>query len=154
MHRDVQRQKDRLDVLFSKAAAINDFELKGHWAEYLCVRASGFVEHAVRTTLMAYADDRASPEVARFVRWHLERFTNPKTEKVIPLVQRFSPAWGRKVEAFLKENPDVQAAVNSLVGHRHRIAHGRNTTLSYAQVKSFYDASLRLVELLDELCAS
>jgi hypothetical protein len=153
MHREVQRHKDRLDALFSKVEQIEDLELQARWAEFLCVRASGFIEYAVRRILISYCEDRANPQVFNYASWHLERFTNPSADKIVDLTRRFSTTWAEQLERDIQEIRGLKAALNSIVADRHEIAHGRDTRLSYSRIKGYYDTAVQVVDLLEGVCA-
>ncbi len=64
---EIDRQRQRLDDLFSKARALPDAEMQSHWCRYLCVLVSGFVENAVRISYAELARKRSDPTVADFV---------------------------------------------------------------------------------------
>ena len=51
-NRETVQAKDRLDYLFSRVNEFSeDLELQSHWARYLCVRVSGFIETSIRSIL-------------------------------------------------------------------------------------------------------
>lgn len=55
-NRETIQAKDRLDDLFSRVNEFSgDLELQSHWARYLCVRVSGFIETSIRSILSEYA---------------------------------------------------------------------------------------------------
>ena len=51
---ELHRRKQHLDHLFGEARALPDPELKSHWARYLCVLVSGFVETSVLALYREY----------------------------------------------------------------------------------------------------
>ncbi len=54
-NRETVQAKDRLDYLFSRVNEFSeDLELQSHWARYLCVRVSGFIETSIRSILSEY----------------------------------------------------------------------------------------------------
>ncbi len=79
---DVFREKKRLDDIFALTTQMeaND-ELLAHWAKYLCVLTSGFIENSLRMILTRYAADKASSEVSNFVESCLKGVTNTKTRR-------------------------------------------------------------------------
>ena len=48
-NQELSRQLQRLNYLFKQtnAATRDDFELRAHWAKYLCVLSAGFLENAI-----------------------------------------------------------------------------------------------------------
>lgn len=149
---EVLRYKQRLDHLFSQiqTAAGDDLELQAHWARYLCVLVSGFLETAVREIFSNYAKNKARREIASFVESQLRGFQNPKMEKIIDVARSFSAQWESTLRAATEGEPKF--AVDSIVANRHKIAHGESCGVSMARVQAYYRGALRVVELLESLC--
>lgn len=80
---EVTRFKNQLDHLFSQVAHIEDTELQSHWAKYLCVLVSGFIETSIKAIYSEYVKRKAAPYVANYVGSALAGFQNPKMEKII-----------------------------------------------------------------------
>ena len=147
----VQYQK-RLEYLFRQIGLLTDnLELQSHWARYLCVLVSGFLEISIRSVYTAYAKGSLSPYVANFVESHLERLQNPNMEKIASLVGSFSPQW----ESDLRTATDgeLKDAVDSIVANRNRIAHGEDVGITYARVRDYYSRIVRVLEFVERQCA-
>lgn len=148
---EVVRYRDRLDHLFKQASFFErEPEMLAHWARYLCVLCSGFLEVAVRAILAEYARGKANPLVANYVEAQLSRFQNPAMGNILDLTGRFSPEWRGRLEQESAGEP--ADAVNSIVANRHPIAHGQNVGISYHAIRRYYESAITVVELLDELC--
>lgn len=82
---EIVQLKNRIDHVFSQVAALppNDFELRSHWARYLCILVSGFIEKSVHSLLIDVASNQSSPIIARFVRNKVTDLQNPKMEKIL-----------------------------------------------------------------------
>jgi len=148
---EVFRQKQRLDSLFQMAKKIpGDVEVQSHWAKYLCVLASGYLEHSIRTLYSNYAKTTASPNVARFVDNSLKSFQNPKMEKILEIARSFSPDW----ESQLKKatEGELKDSVDSIVSNRHLIAHGCDVGITYSRIQQYYGNAVKVVELVEKLC--
>lgn len=150
-NRDVARAKQRVDHAFELIRSLPDEpEVQSHWARYLCVLVSGFIEAAVRSIYGQYAKDKAAPYVANYVERELEYFQNPSMGKILEIARAFSPAWETELRAASEGAP--RDAVDSIVANRHNIAHGRVTGISYVQVREYYGRAVPVVELIDEQC--
>ena len=78
---EVVRYQNRLDWLFAQVGLMSDnAELQSHWARYLCILLSGFLEVAVRSLYSGYAKAKAAPYVVNYVERSLERLQNPNME--------------------------------------------------------------------------
>ncbi|MBM3235830.1 hypothetical protein FJZ31_05980 [Candidatus Poribacteria bacterium] len=143
--------KTRLDNLFKKVEALpEDFELQSHWAKYLCVLVSGFLETSVRAIYSQYAHKRAAPNVANYVTRRLDSFQNPNMTKIINLTNSFNPGWGDSLRE--KTEGELKNAIDSICANRNLIAHGRDSGITYARINDWYQDAIEVVELIEKQC--
>ena len=92
---ELTRFQDRLDDLFGRIGSLtDDLEMQAHWAKYLCILCSGFLETSVRAIYRQHVRACAAPHVVNFVETKLKAFQNPRMQKILELseyVQRTSP---------------------------------------------------------------
>jgi len=148
---EVFTEKQRIDNVFDMAHQLDaSDELLAHWAKYLCVLVSGFIENSVRTLLSKYAMNKASPIVANFVESKLKGVRNLNDEKLVQLLGSFSSEWK---DTFIQKRTETQkAAIDSVVANRHQIAHGRFVGLTLSRMKQYYDEVVQAIVLIDEQC--
>lgn len=146
----IHQQRQRLDNLFDAARGFTDDELRSHWSKYLCVLVSGFLENSVEMCFGEYTRRRSEPPVANYVTSQLQGFQNPKMEKILQLVECFNPEWKTQLEAATQGK--LSDSVNSIVGNRHRIAHGQSVALSMGSLRAYYDDAKAVVALLEKTC--
>jgi hypothetical protein len=150
-HREIHRQKQKLDALFEKTKEFShDIEIQSHWARYLCVLVSGFLETAVRTTFIEHAKTRSSTTIANYVSRQLDRFSSASMGNIISLTSSFNAEWGDTLQQATEG--ELKASVDSVVAIRHQIAHGRDTGISYTQLYQYYQDIVKVVELLEHQC--
>jgi hypothetical protein len=144
--------KKRLDYLFEKVDSLSgDLELQGHWARYLCVLVSGFLETSVIAIYSQYAQAKATPNVAKYVAHGLDGFTNPNMTRIIQVASCFNAQWGTTLEQ--QTAGKIKDAVDSICANRNSIAHGKNTGISYVSIKQWYKDAITVVELLEKQCS-
>ena len=143
---EIARQQRRLDELSQKAKTFTDLEVQSHWAQYLCVVVSGFIENSVRLTYAEYARKRADASVAGFVASRLRQFQNPKMGSILDLAGAFSEEWKQRLES--DTSGQLAESVNSIVGNRHKIAHGESVGLSLHTLIRYYGDAVKVVDLL------
>ena len=124
--------------------------MQSHWARYLCILASGFIEASVRTLYAEYARTKAAPYVANYVEGQLARFQNPKMENILELTRAFSPEWEENLRT--KSDGEVKDGVNSIVANRHRIAHGESVGITYATIVRYYESAVKVVDEIERHC--
>ena len=88
---------------------------------------------------------RSSREGLRFSLSWLERAPNPRSDEILKLVNKFDVEWSRQLKELLSED-ERQTRVNSLLGIRNDIAHGKNQGVSKTQVWEYYQLAVEIVE--------
>jgi hypothetical protein len=146
----IHQQKQRLDELFKAAASLTDIEMQSHWSRYLCVLVSGFLENSVELCLSEYSGRVANVAVANFVGAKLRGFQNPKMSAILEIFGSFNSDWKVQLEAATQGQ--LSDSVNSIVGNRHKIAHGESVSLSLSSLAAYYKDAIAVVELLQRTC--
>jgi len=151
----LKRQLQRLEYLLEKARGIEaDFELQGHWGNYMCVLVAGFLENALKELYGDRARRCASPDVASFVLRTLERVQNPKAKRFEEVASAFSGEWGRALEAHLGEDGGRRrSALDSIMSNRHLIAHGKSTSVSVGRIREYLGPSVEVLNFIEAQCA-
>ena len=148
---EVARRQQRLNHVFSQISSFAEhLELQAHWASYLCILVSGFLESSLRTIYAEYARHKSAPNVSNFVQRRLRGFQNPNMEAIIQLTSSFNPDWARD----LKDATDgeLKDAVDSIVANRHRIAHGESVDITYIRIKGYYAKTNEIIEFIENQC--
>jgi hypothetical protein len=148
----IYRQQQRLDELFNRVKDLPDPELQAHWCRYLCVLVCGFLENSVELSLAEYTKRRADESVSNFVEAKLGGFQNPRMGAILDLFGCFSPEWRASLNSATQGQ--LSDSVNSIVGNRHKIAHGDSVSLSLSSLKAYYKDSLRVVEIISSICGN
>lgn len=145
---EVDRLRKRLYAQLGRVSSFSgEAELMSDYAKYLCVLVSGFLECAIYEILMNYIKAKASPGVVHYVESQLSRFTNPTAEKICGLLGAFDSQWRLAIEAYLVD--EKKEAVNSLVGLRHKIAHGESVGTTFSQVERYCKEVDKLVDEIE-----
>jgi len=148
-NREIARYQQRLDDLFDKIKDIQDIELQSHWARYLCILVSGYIETSVRLIYSDYVKNKANQNVVNFVSSKLENFQNPNMNKILDLTGDFNSQW--KIDLENATGGELKDSVDSIVSTRHNIAHGRNVGIGYIAIRKYYQNAIKVIELIDNL---
>lgn len=146
----IYQQKQRLDELFKAASGLSDVEMQSHWSRYLCVLVSGFLENSVELCLSEYSRRVSNAAVSNFVSAKLRGFQNPKMSAILELFGSFNPDWKTQIETATQGQ--LSDSVNSIVGNRHKIAHGESVSLSLGSLKAYYSDATSVVTILQKTC--
>ena len=148
---DIIRNKKHLDDLFDKIDNISpDPEMMSHWAKYLCVLVSGFIETSVTSIFTEYTRDKSNDYISAFINSNLKRFTNPYMGKIIELAHSFNPQWATNLQ--IESEGEQKDAIDSIVANRNRIAHGKSVGITYIRIKEYYKSALKVIEFIDNQC--
>ena len=150
---NLSSQLQRLKGLFDKtgAACGSDFEMRSHWAKYLCVLCAGFLENAISEIYGEFAGRAASKPVANYAVSILSKIQNPNMHRFIETAHRFKSGWAADLEEFASIN-GRREAINSIIANRHEIAHGRNSGITLAQVRGYLDKAVEVLEFIENQC--
>ena len=142
--RERSRLEKKIEFLYSKASTLSDDKLKSELARFICVLANGYLEVAFQEIVVAFTHLRASPEVKRYVERQLDRFQNPKTEKIFQLFEAFDRKRVADLRTFVEG--ELRDSVDSIVANRNAIVHGHDVGIGLVTIRKYYDNSRRVVE--------
>lgn len=143
---EINRLKRSLEDLYLRCDQLDSgSEISGDMNRYMCVRVSGFLEQSLLAAARSLCEARSSREALRFSLSWLERAPNPRSDEIVKLVNRFDSAWSQQLRDLLSED-ERQTRVNSLLGIRNDIAHGKNQGVSKTQVWEYYQLAVELVD--------
>ena len=146
--RDSHRLENAINSARNEARELSD-ENRARLAQLMTVWASGYLEAKCRDILRAYATRRAERSVGRFVSRNLDRFNSPKMANIIDLVRSFDEDRAAELESFVEGR--IKESVNSLVGLRNQIAHGRPTDITVGRITQQFEDAKRLAGKLEHL---
>lgn len=151
--RFIDRHRKRLTHLLKNVPSDDSgsFEVQSHWARYTCIVMSGYIEDSVKELLRAYTIERTSIAVFNFVSRQLKGFQSADTDNISSLFAKFDKDWLESLTLFLTE--ERRAAVNSVVGNRHRIAHGLDVDVTMSQLNQWYPKVNEVIDHLRGLCS-
>lgn len=125
------------------------YKEKSYLAKYLTVIISGIYEESIRTIITEWVSKRGSPEIGKFVNSAMEYWSmNPNIEKIVKILNKFDNQWGREIIQLPQKNKD---AINSIVGQKNNIAHGRPSSITLVDIKDYFDNSRCVIEKIDEI---
>lgn len=127
-------------------------EMQAHWARYLCVLTSGFVENIVRSIYGEYAAKFSyNQAIIRYTKNQLDRIQNPRPQNLVTVAAAFDPVWGRDLECYLAIDYRSDA-INAIMSNRHLIAHGRSSNITVGQVASYLTKIIDVAEYIEGQC--
>lgn len=129
-------------------------ELQSHVAKYLTVIICGIYENIIRNYLIEYVDrNTASEELSNFILHHLKySLRTPKYKNITDFLVQWNQDW---VDKLNRDIEDIhKEALFSIVENKNTIAHGDSLTLTFTDIKDYYENSRVIIEKLDEIILS
>lgn len=147
------KQIQKLNHLFDKTqkATGNNIEFQSHWAKYLCVLTAGFLEKALSEVYGNFARNASSAPVARYTGRILGKVLNPKADKFVETARGFKEEWGSELKDFSDEN-GRKDAIDSIMSNRHLIVHGKDSSITVARLRDYFDKAVEVVEFIESQC--
>ena len=147
---DRKRLETAIDRAYGEASSpqLSD-ENKAWLAQLMTIWASGYLEATCRDVLLEYTKKRADTNIVTFVSQNLNRFQNPKMENILTLIRGFDKDVANRLDEFT--DGSIKESVNSIVGIRHLIAHGRSADISVARITQYFDNTKKLAKKMEDL---
>ena len=151
MNIKVQQYIRQLDDQFNLVKKTDEDELKSMLTQYLCVRVSGLLETFVKCRISDYTDKRVPKEVNRYISGKFKEITNLNTNKIKTVLNSFSNDWSCDFDKYLTESEQQKNSVDSLITHRHNIAHGQSQSISLKNLEQYYEDVKILIKKLENI---
>ena len=141
-----------IELLFTYFSSLQlDIELKSHISKYLTVLISGMYEDMIKNLVKEYVfKETTSKEIKNFTSRQMKYiFRNPESKNIQQFLNRFNKRWyGELMKKVDQTNLD---ALNSIVNNKNLIAHGNTSTITYEDIKTYYNESKIILEELDSI---
>jgi hypothetical protein len=149
---NVSRQKQRIDDLFKRTeeATNGDANMQAHWARYLCVLVSGFVENALKEVYSDFIRRAASKPVVDYATHKLLSLNNPNAERICQLAGSFKKEWQEELTTFMQDG--AKEAVDSIMNNRNQIAHGGDVGITVVRTRDYFKMIVEVMEFIEAQC--
>lgn len=143
------RYRARLNELARKTP--EDPEEQAHWAKYLSVLISGYLEQSIKEVLFEYTASYEALRLGHYIEASWPESRNMKTSNINIILEHFDHSWGVSFIAWLLENDQYKAEINSLISSRNDIAHGKEANTTNVTLRSTRNRLLIAFDLIDFL---
>lgn len=146
-------QHQRLVSLIAQAAQLrgDQSELQAHWARYVCVLVSGFLENALIEIYSKYAKSCSNIAVGNYVQSTLRKTQNPKSNRFLQTAGAFDKSWEEDLDRFLSSE-GRREAIDAIMANRHLIAHGKDSEITLVRVRDYLSKSVQVIEYIEAQC--
>jgi hypothetical protein len=128
-----------------------DDEIRSALARFLAVRSCGHVEFTFDECLARYAEAKAHPNVAGYVREGLFTGRNPKPDILVKRLRTLDQEWANELEFFFAEEDHYfSRELGLLVTRRNGISHGQNEGLTPRKSLDLASVALDVADWISE----
>jgi len=122
--------------------------------KYTLIKACGTVELVFKSIIANFFDSSSIIQVHNFINRNVrESSANPKYDKICNMLKGYDSQWCIDFKDSvnrLSNSIKVKQSLESLVEQRNAFAHGKNTTITVANVKDYFTDAVIILNLLDE----
>lgn len=157
---DVQQLLDNCDVELTHIASIIT-SLGGtnltvpYLNKYSVIKSCGTIEISFKTLIADYCSKRSKSQVKNFLNKKVrENSANPSYSRIIQILGDFDDTWVVNFKSQMRALPNyssVTSSIQSLVDARNDFAHGGNPTITFADIKTYFDESKIIIQTLDNV---
>lgn len=131
-----------------------DPEEQSHLAKYLSVLISGYLEQSVKEILLEFTDSHGAVPLGHYIQATWPESRNMKTSNIKDMLEQFDHSWGAAFNEWLAANDQYKSEINSLIGGRNDVAHGKeaNTTnITLRSTRQRLQISFDVIDFLENL---
>jgi hypothetical protein len=129
-------------------------EAQSHWAKYLCILISGYLEQSVKEVLFEFGTLQDSSKLSNYIEKTWKKSQNMNVDVIRKELGNFDDSWGVSFGEWLKSDDRRKNTMDDLMRSRNNIAHGKlaNTTnVTLASSKERMEVAFQLIDFLEIL---
>lgn len=121
---------------------------------YSIVKSCGTVEFCFKT-IISDVHSKQSLQIVNYVDNTIRNSSmNPSYENICKTLKKFDDSWHKafkeKVNSH-EHNKRITSSLDSLNNARNAFAHGKNPSSSFENIRSYFNDSIEILEILDEV---
>ncbi|UWP91553.1 hypothetical protein K3X13_10830 [Aliiroseovarius crassostreae] len=131
-----------------------DPEEQAHWAKYLCILISGYLEQSVKDVVLEFSTSHSALRLSNYIESSWPRSRNMNIDNIKDILKKFEPAWRDSFVSWLQEDDRRKTNIDALMRSRNDIAHGKeaNTnSVTLSASKQRMEVAFELIEFLEGL---
>lgn len=122
--------------------------------KYALIKSCGTIEFCFKT-IIADIHINQSSQIQNYIDKTLrESSMNPNQHNICSTLNRFDTNWNSDFKLKLKEHPkskQIRDSLESLNKARNTFAHGGNVNQSFDNIRDYFNDSVEIIKLLDEI---
>lgn len=144
--------RSRLDELVKKTP--EDPEDQSHWAKYLTVLISGYLEQSIKEIFLELTASHDAIKLEKYIATTWPDSRNMRSSVISEILERFDDSWKLQFDNWLVTQENYKSEINSLIGGRNDVAHGKeaNTTnITLPSTRTRLNIAFEVVDFVENL---
>lgn len=121
--------------------------------KYAIIKACGTLEQAFKLLISDFSCTGQSTQVKKFIDISFrESSINPSLDNIHKSLKKFDEQWNNNFKDFLDADTNIsriKSSVNSLNNARNLFAHGGNPTVTFNDVKDYFEDAKKIIEYIE-----
>lgn len=121
---------------------------------YAIVRACGTIEFSFKT-IISDSISGHSTQISNYIDHTIRNSSmNPSRDNISKTLKKFDEAWNTEFKDRLNSHPDsarIKSSIDSLNSSRNSFAHGDPLTSSFDDIRNYFNDSVIVIGILDEI---
>ncbi|WP_339752756.1 HEPN domain-containing protein [Algoriphagus aquimarinus] len=122
--------------------------------KYAVIKACGTLEQAFKVLISDFSCIGQSSKVKNFVDISFrESSINPNLDNIHKSLKKFHEPWNVSFKNFLDTDADIvriKSSITSLNNARNQFAHGGNPTVTFNDVKNYFEDAKKIIDYIDQ----
>lgn len=122
--------------------------------KYALMKACGTLEFCFKT-IIADMHVGASSQVQNYINRKIrESSMSPTESNICGILKSFDDNWNKNFKTELNNHSEcgkIRSSLTSLINARNTFAHGMSSTVSFNEVQEYFNESIKLIEILDNV---
>lgn len=149
---DCQNEFSALSVLIQQMTMSSP--VGRYLTHYSLIRACGTIEYSFKT-IIADFHQNISPQLSTYIDNKVRSNScNPSYQNILSMLGDFDDNWKNNFKNQVNAHPDkdrLLTSLNSLTANRNSLAHGHGSTVSFSDIKDYFDDAVQIISILDSV---
>ena len=150
---DCNRELIDITTIMNNISSVSN-EAK-YLTHYALIKAEGTIEYAYRSIIYDYFKSLNNSKINNYLEETVKKGSMSGTiYNMKKLLKQFDYNWLNSFETLLKSRQDkkkLESSCKALVENRHLFAHGQNTTITFNDIKNYYNDALIVINIFDSV---
>lgn len=145
------REIKEVDKIYNGLGALN--KTRSYLTNYALIKTCGTIEFVYRAIIADFFDQFQVPQINTYLEKNLRSGSRSALyENMHKSLKEFDAEWASNFQSLVDQEGDkgrIIQSVKSLVTNRHNFAHGKNSTVTFGDIKQYYCDGLVLISKID-----